>query len=297
MVRSGLFALAAFTALAGCAFAKDDEAGIDPALYVVRDEDSTLYLYGSVHVRPAGADWGDADVREALAQTEEIWTELEMSPAADAEAQMLALRLGAAPADRPLSSWLSAEENERLNALTQRLGLPRAALEGLQPWFAAMTLSLAPIVRAGYDPASGVDRAIDAYGDANGKHMRAFETAEEQLGFLANLTPELQRQMLLEAIDENETGAQLMAEMSAAWEAGDEATLERFVIDDMRDHYPELYEVLFVRRNAAWMDVIVQELEGAGIDFVVVGAGHIIGEDGLAAQLRGRGYAVERVGE
>jgi hypothetical protein len=84
--------------------------------------------------------------------------------------------------------------------------------------------------------------------------------------------------------------------MTAAWERGDLDTLERFVVDNMREHYPELYATLFVERNGAWVDTLVRELEGAGVDFVVVGAGHLLGADGLLAQLRARGYAVARMG-
>lgn len=292
MIRTSLFAAIAFAALATTACAQE----LDPALYVVRDADSTMYLYGTVHVRPRDTDWGDQDVRDALASAQEIWTEIEISPQADQRAQALAGQIGMAPADRPLSSVLTAEENERLNALTQRLGIPRPYLEPMQPWMAGLTLSLVPIMRAGYDPASGVDRAIDAYGDANGKTMRSFETIEQQLGFFSGLNADTQRQFLLEAINEAEQGPAMIAEMTSAWERGDLDALEQAVVTDTREEYPEVYEALFVRRNNAWMDVLVRELQGSGVDFVAVGAGHLLGEDGLVAQMRARGYAVERVG-
>jgi hypothetical protein len=297
MFKTVLLAAAALAALTTAACAETPNAAIDPTLYVVRDADSTMYLYGTVHVRPNGADWGDEDVRQALAASEEIWTEIEMSPEADARVQALAQQAGAAPQGRPLSSWLSAEENARLNALTQSLGIPSGALENTQPWAAALALSLIPIMQAGYNPASGVDRSVDAYGDQNGKRMRALESAEDQIGFLSSLSPELQRAMLIEAIDETREGPALLNRMTRAWEQGDEAVLEELVIDDTRRDYPELYQTLFVRRNAEWMGPLVRELEGAGVDFIAVGAGHLIGEDGLVALLRARGYTVERVGE
>ncbi len=295
MIRTTVLAAIAFTALATSACAQED--AFDPALYVVRDADSTIYLYGTVHVRPRGTDWGDEDVRAALASADEIWTEIEISPETDQRAQALATQMGRAPADRPLSSWLTAEENARLDALTQRLGIARAYLEPMQPWMAGLTLSLLPIMQAGYDPSSGVDRAVDTYGDANGKTMRSFETIEQQLGFFAGLDEETQRAFLREAIDEAEQGPSMIAEMTTAWERGDLDTLERVVVDDTREEYPDVYEALFVRRNNAWMDVLVRELEGSGVDFVAVGAGHLLGQDGLVAQLRARGYTVERVGE
>lgn len=282
--------------LASCAQAPArEEGGITPALYAVRDRDSTIYLYGTVHVRPRGADWGNARVRAAIDESEEIWTELLMNPETDQQTQALAMRLGAATPGRPLSSWLTPEENTALNAVTTRLGMPQGALEPLQPWMASLTLTLVPLLQAGYDPASGVDRSIDVYADAAGKNMRALETAEQQLSFFADLTPEVQREMLQEAISESENVATMIGEMSAAWERGDDEALQRAVIDDSREEYPELYQMLFVDRNNAWMTVLTREMEGSGVDFVAVGAGHIIGPDGLVAQFRARGYRVERV--
>jgi hypothetical protein len=101
--------------------------------------------------------------------------------------------------------------------------------------------------------------------------------------------------MLIEAIDEAEQGPSELASMTRAWEHGDTDALERVVVEDMRRDYPELYQVLFIRRNAAWLPVIERELAGAGTEFIAVGAGHLLGPDGLVAQLRARGVTVERV--
>ena len=300
-VQSGwLAALAAivFVAIApACAPAVPaaDQGGIHPALFVARDQDSTLYLFGTVHVRRPGTPWGGANAQAALRSADEVWTELEISPEADAQAQAMMMQLGTAPPDRPLSSWLSEDEYKRFSELTQRLGAPAANFERMQPWLAALTLSVLPMMRAGYDPQSGVDRAIDASADAAGKNRRAFETMQQQLGFLANLSPEMQREMLLDAINESEEGPAELNDLTNAWERGDTARLQRFVVDDMRDQYPELYQTLFVRRNQVWVEALVREMDGAGVDFVAVGAGHLVGRDGLVEQLRRRGVRVERV--
>ncbi len=291
----GMFAALLALSLTSCAQAPAAEGGITPLLYAVRDRDSTMYLYGTVHVRPRGADWGNARVRAAIDESSEVWTELLMTPETDAQTQVLALQLGTAPAGQPLSSWLTPEENASLNAVTTRLGLPQGALEPYRPWLAALTLTVVPLVQAGFDPASGVDRSIDAYSDNAGKTMRALETVEQQLGFFGGLTPELQREMLQEAIAESEQVGTMITEMSTAWERGDEQKLAQAVIDDTRDDYPELYQTLFVTRNNAWMTELTREMEGAGVDFIAVGAGHIVGSDGLVAQFRARGYRVERV--
>lgn len=287
-------AIAAVLLAAGCA-ATGGAPATGPALFVVRDADSTLYLYGTIHLRRAGAPWGSPAVEAALDRSEEIWTEMEVSPAAEARSRQLALQQGLAPPGRPLSSWLSAEERTRLAAAEARLGVQPQALEALRPWLAGLTLTLAPMIQAGYDPAAGVDRAIDAYGDARNKRMRFFETPDDQVGFMAGLPDDVQRAMLMEAVDEADEGAQMLDALSAAWDRGDVPELERLLNEDMRDEYPDVYEALIRRRNQAWMIVLMQELHGAGVDFVAVGAAHIVGPDGLVEQLRRRGLRVERV--
>ena len=160
---------------------------------------------------------------------------------------------------------------------------------------AALTLTIVPILQAGYSPTSGVDRNVDAYGDANGKAMRFFETAVQQLGFFSNLSEEAQRQFLRESITEAERGPVLINQLTAAWDRGDMESLEGVIIDDTRENYPEVYQALFVARNDAWMETLVREMQGSGVDFVAVGAGHMLGEDGLVEQFRARGFTVERV--
>lgn len=294
-MKAAIVALGVTLVASACADARPSAAPAEPAVFAVRDADSTIYLYGTVHVRPNGSDWGGPIAHAALASATDVWTEMDISPETDARGQQLARQLSAAPADRPLSSWLTPAENERLRARCTRLHIDPNALEHLQPWAASLTLTLLPIIQAGYDPQSGVDRDVDAYADAHHLHEHAFETIDEQLGFLATLSPRLQHQMLLEAIDEAAQGPSEIAEMTRAWERGDTAALQRSVVDETRREYPELYQVLFVRRNAAWLPMIERELAGTNTEFIAVGAGHLLGPDGLIAQLRARGLQVERV--
>jgi len=290
MLKRGLLAAAFALALAPAAMADT----IDPALYVVRDADSTMYLYGTIHVRPTGSDWGDEQVRAAIRESQEVWTEIEISPQTEAATQQSMLQLGMSP-DRPLSSWLTEEQNTQLAAAAQRVGIPVQNLHGMKPWFAGLLLSVMPIIQAGYNPASGVDRAVDAFAEEHGKTMRTFETADQQLSFFANLSDEAQVQMLLDGMREASAGMAIFNQMNAGWEQGDTTVLERLIVTEMRTAYPEFYAAFFTNRNNAWMTVIDRELAGSGVDFIAVGAGHLVGPEGLVDQLRARGHTVERV--
>lgn len=289
-----IFALLALV-FAGPAVAQPQARDIHPALFVVRDTDSTLYIYGTVHLRRPGEAWGGPEAIAALASAQEVWTEIELSEATTQETMRVVRELGYAPADRPLRTWLTPEDNAKLDALCRRLGLNRAALERMQPWLVAMTLQIAPMMQAGYAPGSGVDRQIAETAKRAGARSRAFETIEQQLRFLAELSPEVQREMLAQTIEEAEQGPAMLEETSRAWERGDLEALERLSVADMRTEYPDVYEVLLVRRNHNWIPIIQQELRGSGVDFMAVGAAHLVGPDGLVALLRARGLTVERV--
>lgn len=245
-------------------------------------------------MRRSGDPWGGPHVEAALAQAEEIWTEVDVSFESEARAQTEAMRLGLSPG-RALATYLDAADRQRLDALTARLGIPGERLSPMRPWMAALTLSVVPLFRAGYDPQAGVDRAVAAWGVQEGKTLRAFETAEEQIDFFAGLDEDVQVAMLREAVARAEEGVEVVNALSAAWDRGDIAVIEERTITELRTNYPRLYRSFFVQRNDDWMGDIARELEGAGVDFVAVGSGHVYGPDGLIAQLRARGVRVERV--
>jgi uncharacterized protein YbaP (TraB family) len=275
--------------------APEAAAPFAPALWVIRDADSTLYLYGTIHMRRPGEPWADDRVRTALASAQEVWTELEINAEAEAAIQPLVMQLGMTTPDRPLSSFLTPEQNERLGAALTKLGLPRNGLEPLKPWLAGITISVLSLVQAGYDPNSGVDRQVTAAAAANGSTARWFETAEEQLNFFATLPEAVQVEFLVDGVDELDEGVAMLNRMDAAWNVGDMAVLENDMIAQMRVEYPELYDVILTQRNVRWTETLTQELAGSGVDFVAVGAAHLVGPESVVAMLAERGIVAERV--
>jgi uncharacterized protein YbaP (TraB family) len=261
----------------------------------VRDADSTVYLFGTIHIRRPGEAWADDRVRAALASADKVWTEIQIDDAAQAALSPIVMRLGMAEAGRPLSSYLTAEQNVQLGEALVGMNLPANGFEPFRPWFAAINLSVLSLVQAGYDPNAGIDRQVVTAASANGAQLRWFETGEEQLGFLAGLSEPLQVQLLVDSVGELDEGLAMFERMVAAWNAGDLENMEGELVTEMRTEYPELYDVLLTQRNARWTDVLDAELQGAGVDFVAVGTAHLIGPDSVQAMLTARGYTVERV--
>jgi uncharacterized protein len=283
--------------VSACATAKETVAAAappEPALWVVRDADSMLYLYGTIHLRKPGARWGGPAAEAALNQAQEVWTELEIDASKEAAMQGLVVQYGI-DRTRPLSAKIDPARAPQLQAAATKLGMPANGFDMMKPWLASLTLTVVPMVQAGYDPNAGVDRSIDRIARAGGKTMRWFETAEEQLRFFAGVSEPLQLQMLYEALDEINEGPAALAAMEAAWEKGDDRALATEMVAEMARDYPELHDVLLKKRNAAWTEVLTRELAGSGVDFVAVGAAHLAGPDSVQAMLRARGVTVERV--
>ncbi len=265
----------------------------DPALWVVRDADSTIYLFGTVHLLRPEVDWRSDKVDAALAASDELWLEI-----ADVDDQAAALpliqRYGLASADQPLSSTLTEEDRAKLDAAAGAIGASAAAMEPFRPWLAALQVSVAAIVRAGYDPQSGVDPKIKAAAVAAGKPVRGLETMEQQFGFFANLPLETQVDFLRQALDGYEDAPTELDQMVDAWVRGDVDAIDDAVVEDMKAEWGNVYKVLLVDRNADWTGQIQDMLNGSGTAFIAVGAAHLAGDDSVQSMLEQRGVTVER---
>lgn len=261
------------------------------ARWVVRDEDSTMVLFGTFHILPDGIDWRTDGFDEALSDAGEVWFEVLPSELGNqAKVQGLAQQYGLSP-DQPLSQRLDEETYGRLEAKASELGLPIEAIDPMRPWLAAVTIQVLDMVRDGFNPEAGAESVLAA--EVPDEKERALETIEQQFGFFANLPEDVETDFLVSVLEEIESGTEEMRELAEDWADGDLSAIEDALTEDIREVSEELYQALLVRRNEAWVDTLVQELEGSGNDFVAVGAGHLVGEEGVPALLAARGYDVE----
>lgn len=284
-------ALAAVSAVAlGAAAASPAYAG--PAVWVVKDKDSTIYLLGTIHVLKPDTQWRTPVIDKALAESADLWLEVEADD--PAVMQPLILKYGVDPAN-PLSKKLSADDLSKLDAAAKGMGSSAAALDPMRPWLAGLTLSVVPMLKAGYDPASGIEAKLKAEAKAAGKPVRTLETAEQQIRFFADLPPALEMEFLKSALEDTADSPAVLDNMVKAWSAGDVEGLGKLMFDDMEKEYPDLYEVLLVKRNQDWAGQIDTLLDGKGVTVIAVGAGHLTGDDSLQAQLAKRGIKAKRL--
>lgn len=264
----------------------------EPTLWKVQDKDSTLYLFGTIHVLKPDAHWRDAQLDAAFQSAAEIWFEVDLNKAADPASLAPYQALLIDPA-RPLSVRLSKEEYARFSKAAAELGLPVQQLDILRPWVAAQQLTLTSLTKAGLNAQSGVDQTLTR--EVGSRPLKPLETLEQQLRFFADLPEDVEKALLLDTLDEIAKGPGQFDRLQNAWLAGDLRTLQKEFVDELQAKFPALYEVLLKRRNQLWAAALDAELKGAGSDFVAVGAAHLVGPDGLPELLRQRGYRVKTV--
>lgn len=263
-------------------------AAAEPAVWTIRDADSTILLFGSVHLLPDGLDWRPAALDAALAEADDLWFE---TPTEGGEGRMATRALGLLPAGESLSAKLSPEGRVRLERVSSTLGLSPAAVDGLRPWLADVTLSVAALIADGARAEAGVEAMLaDA---APGAARRYLETPSEQIAFLAGAPEADQLAALEETLRQLEEDPELFTRLVHAWLSGDQAAMDALGVAPLRTLSPVLYERLIAGRNQRWTERILERLAGTGATVIVVGAGHLTGPDGVPALLRARGAAVE----
>lgn len=265
--------------------------GQGPALWVVKDADSTLYLFGTVHLLRPTTAWGTQRVDAAFDSAEKVV--LEISNPDDQAAVIPLIQQHGISLATPLSSLLNAEELTALDTAAKTLGLSAAQMDPFRPWFAALTLSVAPLAKAGYDPASGVELILKARAEAAGKPVSGFETIDEQIRILAGFPEEAQLAFLRSTLEDFETATVDLDKLVEAWAAGDVEAIETLGVEPMRESGEALYQALLVRRNTNWADQIQTMLDGSGTVFIAVGAAHLAGDDSVQDILERRGVDVE----
>jgi uncharacterized protein YbaP (TraB family) len=266
-------------------------AAAEPAMWTVRDADTTVHLFGTIHLLAPDTDWRPPALAEAMTRADALWLEIDMLE--DTSAAFAMITSGTSPG-RPLKSRLSPEDYAVVEAAAAAVGVPMARIEKLRPWLAAITLSLEAVRRAGFD-ATGVDMRLAMEARERGLPVHGFETGSEQMGFFAALGEDEETALLMETARTAGPELDLFADMFAAWETGDETALDKLLVQSIWLADPDLADILLTRRNRAWADRFEAIMDEPGERIVAVGAGHLVGESSLVDMLKAKGWTVEPV--
>jgi uncharacterized protein YbaP (TraB family) len=272
----------------------------EPPMWVIRDADSTIYLFGTVHLLDPSIEWRTPRVLKALEDAKQLWVEINVPEGGEMQLAIAMLQRAMSPG-QPLSGRLNEAERAQLKKLLGRS--PEGAalapvIEMTKPWFATVTLGILPLMAAGYDAAAGADAVLMKLARDQGDEIRGLETAEQQMEWISAGTDEEQlaalRQLLALSDAEFDQMMSGMDEGVRAWMKGDTVPLEQYIEEWRKGDGGAAsagmsYELMIEMRNENWAGQIQELLKGSGIAFIAVGGGHLVGGDSVQARLAARG--------
>jgi uncharacterized protein YbaP (TraB family) len=264
---------------------------VDPALWVIKDEDTTIYLFGSIHVLKPGLGWFDDGVKTAFDSSDQLVLELVDLPAA--ETQALFGKLAMDQQGKTLRSKMNDADRAVYDAAMGKLGIPSPSFDPFEPWAAGIAMSLMAMQKAGFDPNSGVEKQLTAAAKVSNKPIAGLETAEFQLGIFDTLPEADQIAFLVETAKMIDDTNSMMDKMVNMWGSADTESLAQLLNEGMTSR--TLYDALLTKRNANWAKWISAQMKKPGVTFMAVGAGHLAGPTSVQALLPAYGLTATRV--
>jgi uncharacterized protein len=264
---------------------------VRPALWKLSDADTTIYLFGTIHLLPEGINWYAGPIAEAFESSDELITEL--PDISDGEIGALMLKHGVLPPGQTLRGTMTAKERASFEAALAQQGLPPGVFDRYKPWFAAFALATLPLQREGFNQTNGVENQLETRNKARGKSRRGLETLEFQLSIFNRFPPAVQKRYLFEVIEALPTIREDVGKMVTAWADGDAAALATLINAEEAD--PAMQQALLSDRNKTWALWIAKRLEQPGTVFIAVGAGHLGGKDSVQDVLAKAGHPTDRV--
>jgi uncharacterized protein len=259
-------------------------------VWAVRGAHNTVFLAESVHLLKPGDSALPPQFDRAYAAAKIIVMEVDLSRIDAGEMRRFMLADGMLKGST-LEQVVGERVYGRVATEAERLGLPIASVQPLEPWAAALVLGDLEYVKLGYDADAGVERQIERRAERDGKPIRGLETLDDQLGQLAHLAPEEQTRFLDLSVDDLHDAQSDTDELLAAWRAGNTAKLASLLSSEYA-RFPDLYRALVTERNARWFPQIERDLRDSRDYLVVVGALHVVGHGGLLDRARRAGFAV-----
>lgn len=276
--------------LIGLLLAGPVQAG--PAMWRVSDADSSIHLFGSIHMFVREIDWRTPEFDAALAAADLVYFEMVFDEAAYATIGRMTLVEGRLRDGRTLWDVLTGDQAEIVRHAIVSAGLDPLAFDYMQPWMAELMLSGGGI----QDAKAGVEIQVDA--EVPTERKRGLESAEEQMGFFASVSESDQVANLVSTAEQLSMvdGREVIEQLTEAWANGNVGELDLLNREELGGGDAR-YDLLITRRNERWIGELKSLLANNDNALVIVGAGHLVGEDGVPELLRKAGYTVERVGD
>jgi len=294
LIKRGLAALGlASLAIAPTAVA-EARTSRGPALWQVSDKDTTVYLFGTIHLLPRESRWRTAKFDQAVQKSQSLVLETLIDTSNPQQLAGVMAALGFSSGLPPIASRIDAAKRPQLEAAIAKTKIPREMFDRMESWAAAFTLIGVQFQTLGVEGEQGVEAVLRKSFAASGKQVGQLETNLEQLSFFDRLPEADQRQLLEGAIDNPQATRTQFDAMLKSWLTGDVDAIGKTFNRDLQSS-PELKAALLTRRNYNWSQWIERRMTQPGTVMVAVGAGHLAGDDSVQRYLQSRGYKVKRL--
>ena len=278
----------------GAAPPSDGLAHATPALWALKDADTTIYLFGTVHMLKPDVRWFEGDVKAAFDSADTLVIEVSQDDPAKLAATFA--RLATNPNGPTVSQLLTPKQNARYAAALKTYSIPREAMDRVDPWLVAINLSVTPLMQLGYQQDLGADKVLEASAAQSGKKVIGLESAEEQLGIFDALPRDVQINYLNATLEGLPEAEKEFATLIRNWSRGRADALAKQMNESLKDT-PELAKPLLLDRNVRWAAWIEQRMDQPGTLFIAVGAGHLAGTGSVIELLAQKRLVVQRVGQ
>ena len=265
-----------------------------PAIWVAKDYDSTLYLFGTVHLLPDELSWQKEDMRQAFQEAGTVFFEVDTGPDGQIAATVLTTSLGMRSDGLRLSDGLDNYQLNLLEAAANNGNLTIASLDAMKPWLATEFLAFSAAKNAGLNPDLAADEALKSRARRQQKNIIYLETTEDQIRASADLPDFVQNAVLTETLENYNRLGDEMTLIAKSWAIGRTDFLTQELIKPMKARAPEVFNALLRDRNRKWANTLSRFMEDSGTGFVAVGTAHLLGDGSLLDELREQGYTVTR---
>lgn len=266
----------------------------ESAVWQASSGERNIYLGGTVHLlRPSDYPLPEP-FETAYQKSDELYFETDVAGLNDFAVQARMLQALTYTGTDSLRTVLDDEAYQALASHLATTGMPIQMLEKFKPGLLVSTLQVMEFQKLGFTP-QGVDTYFSARAIGDGKAVDELEPIDAQIDFIARMGEGKESEFVRLSLEDLEDIPESMAQMIDAWRRGDNETLATLFVNDMKVTHPDLYNTLLVQRNNAWMQIIESMFGDDDTEFVLVGAAHLVGEDGLLSQLQEKGYTITQL--
>lgn len=274
---------------------RDSRTNPRPAIWLLADADTRIYLFGTVHILSPRLRWRSTEFDRIAADVDELVLEVGEDPDRMRPSQLIGPMMLAQPV--PVLSRVSPGRRTALRRMMAESGMPRDAFDRMHTWAVALMLEVTAIARAyaregiEIDDLTGVEDVLRAEFERSGRPISGVETSAQQLGFFRAMRGAAQRAFLEALIESWVDGDLVLDPEERGWVSGDVDS----IASEIEALPPELFDLLITRRNRTWTGWLIDRLDRPGTVLFAVGAGHLAGRDSLQSMLAAEGFGVTRL--